>query len=93
MRLRYGSRHQPAASERSGDRKWCMGRTPPADRARALPILGPRNTVEDTPIVYPRNPTRLIGLHRLDGGPFIIGEFIAHDSSPSVWEFESQASG
>jgi len=55
--------------------------------------LDPENTVEDTPIVYPRNLTRFFGQHRLDGGPFIIGEFIAHDSSPSVWEFESQASG
>jgi len=52
----------------------------------------PENTVEHTAIVYPRNPTRLIGQHRLDGGPFIIGEFIAHDSGPPVWEFESQAS-
>jgi hypothetical protein len=31
---------------------------------------------------YPRNATRLVGQHQLDGKPFIIGEFIAHDSSP-----------
>jgi hypothetical protein len=31
--------------------------------------------------------------HRLNCGPFIVGEFIAHDSKPPVWEFESQVSG
>jgi hypothetical protein len=30
--------------------------------------------------------TRLVRQHRLDGGPFIVGEFVAHDSSP---QFES----
>ena len=33
------------------------------------------------------------GQHRLDGGPFIIGEFIAHDTKPPVPVFESQMSG
>jgi hypothetical protein len=37
-------------------------------------------------------PTRLIRQHGLDGNPFTISEFVAHDSSP-VWEFESQGSG
>jgi hypothetical protein len=32
--------------------------------------------------VYPRNATRLIRQHGLDGKPFIVGEFVAHDSSP-----------
>jgi hypothetical protein len=27
----------------------------------------------------PGNPTRLLGQHRLDGGPFTVREFIAHD--------------
>ena len=53
----------------------------------------PENPVEDTPVIYPRNPTRFVGQHRFDGGPFIIGEFMAHDSSPQVREFESHASG
>jgi hypothetical protein len=42
----------------------------------------PENAIEDTTVVYPRNTTRFVGQHRLDGQPFIIGEFIAHDSSP-----------
>jgi hypothetical protein len=44
-------------------------------------------------IVHPRNAMRLVGQHRFDGVPFTIGELIAHDSTPPVWEFESQASG
>jgi hypothetical protein len=47
----------------------------------------PENAIEDTTVVYPRDHTRLIGQHRVDGGPLIIGEFIAHDSRPPVWEF------
>jgi hypothetical protein len=39
------------------------------------------NAIEDTPVVR-RNATRLVRQHRLDGSPFIIGEFVAHDSSP-----------
>ncbi|MGY3621709.1 hypothetical protein [Bradyrhizobium sp. USDA 10063] len=40
-----------------------------------------------TLIVYsvtPGNPTRLVGKDGLDTGPFIIGEFMAHDSKPSL---------
>ena len=29
-----------------------------------------------------RKATRLVRQHRLDGNPFIVGEFVAHDSSP-----------
>ena len=42
----------------------------------------PENPVEDAAVVHPRNATRLVRQHRLDGDPFIIGEFVAHDSSP-----------
>src|SRR5258706_12163827 len=48
----------------------------------------PENTVKDTTVIHPRNATRLVRQHRLDGTPFMIGEFIAHDSRPPVWEFE-----
>src|SRR5580692_402781 len=41
----------------------------------------PEDAVEDTSVVYPRNATRLIRQHGLDSSPFIIGEFVAHDSS------------
>jgi hypothetical protein len=37
----------------------------------------------DTTVIYPRDATRLVGKHGLDGGPFDVREFIAHDSSPS----------
>src|SRR5262249_7808998 len=37
----------------------------------------PEDAVEDTSVVYPRNATRFVGQHRLDGNPFIVGEFIA----------------
>ena len=42
----------------------------------------PENAIENTTVVDPRSPTRLIAQHRLDRGPFIVGEFIAHDSKP-----------
>ena len=42
----------------------------------------PEDAIEDTTVVYPRNATRLVRQHRLDGNPFIISEFVAHDSSP-----------
>src|SRR4051794_17679255 len=42
----------------------------------------PEDAIEDTSVVYPRNATRLVRQHRLDGNPFTIGKFVAHDSSP-----------
>src|SRR6185437_869607 len=42
----------------------------------------PKDAIEDTTVVHPRNATRLVRQHGLDGNPFMIGEFIAHDSSP-----------
>lgn len=42
----------------------------------------PKNAIEDTAVVHPRNASRLVRQHRLDGSPFIIGEFVAHVSSP-----------
>jgi hypothetical protein len=74
--------HRPAASEQSGCSKWCRDQTLPVDRARVLRTQHPKDAIEDTMIVCPRNATRLVGQHRLDGKPFIIGEFVAHDPSP-----------
>ena len=51
----------------------------------------PEDAVEDTSVVYPRNATQLVRQHRLDGEPFIVGEFVAHDSTPSL-KFESWGS-
>jgi hypothetical protein len=42
----------------------------------------PEDAIEDTTVVYPRNATRLVRQHGLDGNPFIISEFVAHDLSP-----------
>src|ERR1700757_2279340 len=43
----------------------------------------PEYAIEDTAVIHPRNPSRLVRQHRVDGSPFIIGEFVAHDSSPA----------
>src|SRR5262249_19478660 len=42
----------------------------------------PEDATEDTTVIHPWHATRLVGQHRLDGSPLIIGEFVAHDSSP-----------
>src|SRR5258708_12755559 len=42
----------------------------------------PKDAIEDTTVVHPRNATRLVRQHRLDSNPFIIGDFVAHDLSP-----------
>jgi hypothetical protein len=56
-------------------------------------LQDPEDVVEDTTVINPRNPRRLFRQHGLDGGPFIIGEFVRHDSSPEFGEFESQGFG
>jgi hypothetical protein len=40
----------------------------------------PKNAVEYTPVIYARHASRLVWQERFDGGPFTIGEFVAHDS-------------
>ena len=42
----------------------------------------PEDAIEDTPVVHPWHAARLVRQHRLDGRPFMVGEFVAHDSSP-----------
>jgi hypothetical protein len=44
----------------------------------------PEDAIEDTTVVHAAQATRLVEQHRLDGSPLIIGEFVAHHSSPSV---------
>src|SRR6266542_5729751 len=55
---------------------WCAGAHHPED------------AVEDTSIVHTRHASRLV--HRPDGRPFVVREFVAHDSRPPVWELESR---
>jgi hypothetical protein len=42
----------------------------------------PKDAIGDTTVVSPRNATRPVRQHGIDGNPSIIGEFVAHDSSP-----------
>src|SRR6516165_10448654 len=49
---------------------WCSGSQHPED------------AIEDTPVVHPWHTARLVWQHRPDGCPFVVGEFVAHDSSP-----------
>jgi hypothetical protein len=47
---------------------------------RRTPTKDPKDAVEHAPVIHARNAARLVRQHRLDRGPFIIGEFVAHDS-------------
>jgi hypothetical protein len=40
----------------------------------------PKDAIEHATVIYPPNAARLVRQHRLDRGPFIIAEFVAHDS-------------
>jgi hypothetical protein len=40
----------------------------------------PNDAVEHAAVIYTRHAARLVRQERLDGDPFIIGEFVAHDS-------------
>src|SRR5262249_39941843 len=45
----------------------------------------PKDAVENTAVVHPDYATRRVREHGLDGGPFVVGKFIAHDSKlPSL---------
>ena len=51
--------------------------TPRCSRAQ-----DPEDAIEDATVVHPSKAAGLVRLHGLDGDPFVIGEFVAHDSSP-----------
>jgi hypothetical protein len=44
----------------------------------------PEDAIEDAAVIHSWHAARLIGQHQLDGSPFVVGEFVAHDSTPSV---------
>src|SRR5271170_7808971 len=44
----------------------------------------PKDAVQNTAVIQARIATRLVRQHWLDGGPFIVGEFVAHDLSPQL---------
>ena len=51
-----------------------------AGRATAHPNVEPEDAIEHATIIYTPNAARLVRQHRFDGGPFIVAEFVAHDS-------------
>jgi hypothetical protein len=44
----------------------------------------PEDAIENTTVIHPWHAAWLVGQHRLDSSPLIVGEFVAHDSAPSV---------
>ena len=40
----------------------------------------PKDAIEHATVIYTPNPARFVRQHRLDRNPFIIAEFVAHDS-------------
>src|SRR4051812_10114938 len=40
----------------------------------------PKDAVEHAPVIHTRDAARLVRQERPDGRPFVIGEFVAHDS-------------
>jgi hypothetical protein len=55
------------------------GRSDPGDPATAPQIAIPKDAIEDTRVIHPRHAAQLVGQHRLDGSPFLIGGFVARD--------------
>ncbi len=42
----------------------------------------PEDAIQDTAVVHTGHAAWLVRQHRLDGSPFFVGEFVAHDSKP-----------
>src|ERR1700730_13686422 len=55
---------------------------------RRIRTQNPKDAVEHAPVIYTGQAARAALQDRLDGGPSIIGEFVAHDSRAPVWELE-----
>ena len=51
-----------------------------ANRAMAHLTQDPKDAIEHATVICTLNAARLVRQHRLDGGPFTIAEFVAHDS-------------
>jgi hypothetical protein len=45
----------------------------------------PKDAIEYATVIYTTTAARLVRQHRLDGGLFIIAEFVAHDSKLQFW--------
>ena len=59
-----------------------MNRSCSAGRAMAPGPQDPEDAIEDAAVIHSRHAAQFIEQHRLDGSPFVIGKFVAHDSVP-----------
>ena len=73
-----GDRHHNAGRQGhvSNDGRVC--------RVRAQHDCRARSGWRGPTVVHPRHAAWFVGQHRSDGSPLIVGEFVAHDSAPSV---------
>src|SRR5262249_13388606 len=74
----------PDAGPLPADKAVVAGRTGPADFRQIAPRRArpqdPEYAIEDTPVVHAGNAARLVREHRFDDAPFVVAEFIAHES-------------
>ena len=75
--------HSPLANEAVAA-KWFTDRICSAGHATVPQIVGPRDAIQNTAVVHTRDPARFVRQLRLDGSPFVVVEFVAHDEAP-VW--------
>ena len=71
---------RPVASERSDCSRSYMDRNCLADRATVRRIAKPKRCRSEHVGVHTRHAARLIRQHRPDASPFLVREFVAHDS-------------
>src|SRR5262249_46315936 len=64
----------------SGVRTEVVGQVAP----RRAGSQDPEDAIEDTTVIHPWDTAWFVWQHRPDGSPLMVGEFVAHDSSPSV---------
>src|SRR5262245_17101838 len=65
----------PVASEQTDCSRSCTDRSYPADRAMEPGSQHPEDAIEDAAVIHSWHAARLAGQHRLDGSPFVVGEF------------------
>lgn len=75
-------RAAPFTQERSIEKQ--VGRS-----RHGAPDRSTEDAVEDATVIHPRYAAGLVWQHRPDGSPFLVGDFVAHDSAPFVRGSES----
>src|ERR1043166_1062038 len=53
----------------------------------------PEDAIKDATVIHTRHAARLVWQHRFNGSPFLVGEFVAHDSGPPIRRLESRLGG